>query len=618
MPVPKITDGRDVSPRITVGYVALMAMLGVAVFVAPGWSAVTWGAIGLVSAGAMLYGAHEHAPPRRTPWWLLAGALVANGIGDTIYGATVRHAGDAPPAITDAFYLAIFPLVAAGLIHLTRTGAVLPDRSRLTDLMAFTCAAALAAWAFIISPSLGAPKLGGDAMPTLAAYTLGDLLVLVASVRMLIGARRSWAMLLLTAGAFGMLISDVIYDRAELGAGWQPGGPAELGYLLFYACWGGAALHPSMAELTAPVEARFTRLGGGWTVLLGLSLAVPPATLLIEAMAHNVRDGVVIAVTSIVTFTLVITRLIDALRAHRRAVARERGLREACGALVSAADAIQVTLAVRAAFSTLMPPGVEQEVVLRFNDGDFNGDETAPYPPPAEATDRRTRLLRTSALRPDLRAELGDFEHTLVCSLIVDRRAATDPGAGALLVAAPEWALLATRDAVEVLAAQAALALERIALTEAAARRDNDEYLRTVVQNTADVVVITDESQRIRYASPSLVTVLGIEPPVFATLRDIVHPDDHDQVTRTMAMAEQFGEPDGARDIWSLRRPDGSRVQVEVSYRDLRRDRIVRGIVITMRDITKEQAEHRQVIRRTLDASPAGQNRRSVAKKYSH
>jgi len=382
-----------------------------------------------------------------------------------------------------------------------------------------------------------------------------------------------------------------------------PGGPGELGYLLFYAAWGGAALHPSMVELSTPVTAqpnrlRGARLRGGWTVLLGLTLAIPPATLLAEALAGRVRDGVVIAAVSVVTFALVITRLADALRKHRRAVARERDLREACGTLVAATDPAAVTTAVRGAVNALLTPDVDHLVVYRGNER---------YPLPPEPVRRRTRIVATHLLRTDLRAELDAFDTTLVCPLA--------PGAGVLLVAAAEDALVATQDSVEVLAAQAALALDRIALTEAATRRDSDEYLRTVVRNTADVVLVIDDDQRIRYASPSLRTVLGVEPPAFATLRDIVEPDDHDQVVHTFNAAALLGED--ARDVWSLQRPDRSRVLVEVSYRDLRDDRLVRGFVITLRDITADRAARLETLRRAIESSPAGQNRRSVSKKFA-
>jgi PAS domain S-box-containing protein len=560
---------------------------------------------------AVATGVRRHRPAEPLPWWLLAAAVSVMAAGDAIYGNTVHGPDDTPPVIADVCYFAMFPLVTAALIELTRTGAVLRDRSRLFDLLAFTGSASLAAWALLIGPTLHAPHLLTADKSTLAAYAIGDVLFLVAAVRLLTAARWSWAVALLAAGAFAALASDVVYGLSEINGGWQPGGPGEAGYVIFYAAWGAAALHPSMAHVTAPAEVRGRDLRGGWTALLMLSLAIPPAILLGEALTGGVRDAVLIAATSIITYALVVTRLLDALKDHRAAVARERALREACGALVSTASNAEVSAAMRAGVGRLMPRGARHAVVLRFNDA----DQSLPYPLPPEAAKRRTRIVSTRMLRLDLRESLDEFPGTIVCPLIVDRRAARDPGAGALFVAADEPALLATQDALEVLAAQAALALERIALTDAANRRDHDEYLRAVVRHTTDVVLIVGDDQRIRYASPSLSTVLGVAPPVAATLQEVIHPDDLAQVRQTLDLVGD--EDEAVYDVWTLRRPDGNRVLVEVSYRDLRRDRIVRGFVLTLRDITDQQARRRAAILRALEASPAGQNRRSVAKKFT-
>jgi PAS domain-containing protein len=605
-----------VIPRIFAGYTTLMTALGIAVLFGPaGWGAVLWAAIALLTVGAIVGGTFWHRPERRSPWWLLAAGVLAMGVGDTIFGAAVHTPAQSPPVIDDAFYLLMFPLITAGLIDFTRTGAGLRDRSRLLDLLAFAGSAALPFWTVLLGPAFSASHLSWDDKSTLAAYTIGDLLILVATVRLLIAAPRIPALVLLSAGAFGALVGDVRYALDELHGGWRPGTGAEGFYLLFYFAWGAAALHRSMRGLTSGAPIRASRLPGGWTILLGLAVVIPPATLLVESLAGTVRDGVLIAATSVVTFALVVTRLIDAAREHHAAMARERALRVACAALVTATSHDEVTDAMRAGVDGLLPAAAEHAVALRFNDA----DESAAYPLPPEAANRRTRLVTTSMLGEDVRHEFEPFRVTLVCPLIVDRRAERDPGAGALFVAADEPALLATQDVIEVLAAQAALALERIALTDAANRRDSDEYLRAVVQNTTDVVLIIDDDQRIRYASPSLQSVLDIVPPPAATLCDIVHPDDHDQVALTLAAAERLpsdASGTGARDMWSLRRADGSRAVVEVSYRDLRHDRIVRGIVVTMRDITDEQEQRLEAIRRTLDASPAGQNRRSVSRKF--
>ena len=572
-------------------YAVLMAALSVSVFAVPAWSAASWAAITLLSVGAIGFGVRRNRPRHRAPWWLLGGAVLAMGTGDTIYGAVVRQPTEPTPAIAEVCYLAMIPLVGVGLFLLTRTNAVLGDRSRLTDLLIFTCAAGLVCWVFLIGPTVDAEGMSTTDKSLQAGYALGDLLILVTAVRLTIATRRGTAVLLLGLGAAGLLISDVVYLLDQLSTGWTLGSPAEFGYLAFYAGWGAAALQPSMVSLTVPADTWGPRLRRRWMVLLGLSLTIPPGTLFVEAMTGPVRDGAAIAFVSAGMSALVITRLTDALTKHRRAIVRERDLRQACGTLVSAADPDQIVAAVRAAIGRLMPPGAEHRVVIALHEIVDDGADTSstvrfPYPLPGTAAERRTRLLPTRTLHPDLHGDLAGLPATLLCPLVVDRRVSGDPGLGALFAAAEHHVLAPLQDSVEVLAAQATLALERVALTDIANRRDSDRYVREVIRNTVDVVLIVDDDHRIRYASPSLGRLLGRELPLFATLFELIDPDDRDQVSGTLARA-QTAEP-GAHEWWDLRRPDGTRVTVEASCRDLRRDRMVRGFVITLRDLAED------------------------------
>jgi hypothetical protein len=56
---------------------------------------------------------------------------------------------------------------------------------------------------------------------------------------------------------------------------------------------------------------------------------------------------------------------------------------------------------------------------------------------------------------------------------------------------------------------------------------------------------------------------------------------------------------------------------VEVSYRDLRDDRLVRGFMITLHDVTKQRQYERDEVHRTLRDSAAGQNRRNSSRKFT-
>jgi PAS domain S-box-containing protein len=348
---------------------------------------------------------------------------------------------------------------------------------------------------------------------------------------------------------------------------------------------------------TAPVPARPMPWRARWVALLGVSVATPPLVLLIEALSGAVTDGLVIAIAGGLTLMLAITRLADSVGQNSQALLRERGLREASAALVAAADLPAVDEAVRRAVAQLMPPEAVRRTVFATDDRQLKLEA---LPAAEPGTHPRSWWVRQS--QPD-----GTGEATLVCPLWLEPLAVARPSGGALVLVGRRDILAATRDTLEVLAGQAALALDRISLVEAVGRRDSDLYLRAVIRNTADTMLVIDEDQRIRYASPALTELIGTEIPPLATLDDLVHPDDRSQIRSALQ-----SEGDGVV-YCALQRPDESQVLVEATYRDLREDRLVQGFVVSIRKAAGRDplpaVEH-------LDELPAWINRRSAQHKF--
>jgi PAS domain S-box-containing protein len=541
--------------------------------------AIEWVLLGAGSCLAIVAGLHRHRPNRIGPWLLLAGAIASFAIGDVFYAVQFG-------LTAETFYLLMFVLVSAALVQFTRGGSLLVDRARLIDLLAFACAALLVLWIYVIGT-------GGPVDVISPADVIGDLLLIIVAARLVLAAGRNLSAILLLTGSVGMLLSDLIYPLA-------PGKLTEGGYVVLYVTWGLAALHPSMTKLTQPMPPRPSPWGGRWAVLLGAAVATPPVVLLLQALSGTVHDGVVIAVAAAITLLLAITRLADSISLTSQAAARERALRTASGALVSAADPPAVDRAVRAAVAQLMPTQAVRRVAFAIDDRD---PALAALPAaPADASSRSWWV-----------DESGD-EGVLVCPLWLEPMAVARPSGGALILTGRRETLLVSRDALEVLAGQATLALDRISLVEAVGRRDSDQYLRTVISNTADLMLVIDEDQRIRYASPAVYDLLGDdELSPLATLADLVHPDDRSQVRRALQ-----ANGDGTL-FCSLRRADKSQILVEATYRDLREDRLVQGFVVTMRNVTDahdpvEQHPHRD----NVDELPAWLNRRSARHKFRY
>lgn len=547
--------------------------------------ALEWILLGAASVGAVAVGVSRHRPARVAPWLLLAASVACLAVGDVFYALDKR-------GVADICYLTMFVFVALALLQFTRGGSLLMNRARLIDLLAASCAGLLVVWVFMIG---GSGQIGSIS----AADAIGDLLLVGVAARLMAAAWFNWSAFLLCAGAVGVLAGDIAY-------GLHPAWYTETGYIVLYLAWGGAALHPSMTRLTTAVPTRPTPWEGRWAALLGISVATPPLVLLIEAVSGTVTDGVVIAVASALTLVLTITRLADSVTLNSHALVRERALREASAALVAAPDEAAVDTAIRAAVGQLLPANDLTDVLFATDDRQL-ALEALPSAPPGPRP-------RSWWLDPSADDNPADGQATLICPLWLEPLAVARPNGGALVLRGTREALAASRDALEVLAGQAALALDRITLVDAVGRRDSDLYLRAVIRNTADIMLVVDDDQVIRYASPALRKLIGTDDIApFTTLVDLVHPDDSSQVRR--ALRE---EGDGVL-YCALRRPDDTQVLVEATYRDLRGDRLVQGFVVTMRDVTRahdpvEQVPHLDHV----DALPAWVNRRSAQHKFRY
>ena len=195
-------------------------------------------------------------------------------------------------------------------------------------------------WIFLIGPNVRAP--GGLLVRfTAAAYPLGDVLLLAMLAHLWsAGGLRNAAGRLLAIGTLGTLVADSVYGLAGLHTGWNwhDGNPFDLGWILFYSCWGAAALHPSMRQLSEPRPVVAPRTSRARLALLGAVSLIAPVVLLIETMGGKPVDASAVAGVAGVMFLLVCLRMSGVVRAHQQAVTREQVLRREAAELVAPPD----------------------------------------------------------------------------------------------------------------------------------------------------------------------------------------------------------------------------------------------------------------------------------------
>ena len=141
------------------------------------------------------------------------------------------------------------------------------------------------------------------------------------------GGTRGTSVRLLTVGAMGVLGADCVYGWIQLHGSWRVGGPTDLGWVLFYVCWGAAALHPAMRDLTVQRPWTPRHLSRVTLTVLSVSALVAPIALVWRDVATSLRTGAFSPTVSAVVFVLVIIRLVGLAQIQSVNACRQQALR---------------------------------------------------------------------------------------------------------------------------------------------------------------------------------------------------------------------------------------------------------------------------------------------------
>jgi diguanylate cyclase (GGDEF)-like protein/PAS domain S-box-containing protein len=602
--------------RVLAGYAVWMALLVAAHYTLTGLAAETAGLIGISGVAAMLVGVARNRPARKTPWLLLAAANLA-GAGGELSLHILRLTGHTSvpfPSFADAAYLTEYPLYVVGLGIFIYSKTVGRDVRSLAVALVLTTGLALLTWIFIV-PEAANPSLTWLQRCVALAHPVGGLLVVVTLARLLApGTARGWSTALLTGGTIGGLASAVAYDRLAYSGTYHGQGLLDFGWLGCSIAWGAAALHPSMAELTRQ-DARHEphATPGSWVMLILASL-MPPVFLLIRTFEYHDWPAGIVAIACAVLYLLMLSRLWDVASSLRRGLIRERTLRIAGVALTSAGTVAEVAAAVQHAATTLVgrpERGLEAKatavLAIRNDAGRLSAVTLVTAATPTGLIDElegnRLRDL-TEGLLADLDrprfiagAEFGGLrpsgiqlppgEGALICPLKLKDRPAGDPHIGVLAVFSQQRVLADLSEALEILAGQAALAVERVKLTQEVVRQRGQILFRTLIQDTSDVILIVGDDRRVRYATPSAGGIFGDVTVEGALLADLVAPGTRENVDRVLDLMLTVGTSGvSPAYLTQIERLDGRVAMLEVHWSDLRGDSTVGGLVLTLRDVT--------------------------------
>jgi diguanylate cyclase (GGDEF)-like protein/PAS domain S-box-containing protein len=562
---------------------------------------------------AIVAGVVLNRPARSAPWLLLAVAQLSFVGGQESFLVAALLGKQLPfPSFADVLYLATYPMYAIALLIFIRWRTPDRDRRSLIDALTLTAGLGLLSWIYLILPYTNNPHLSWLQKSVAVGYPLCDVLVLAVVARLLApGSWRSRSIQLLTIGITGELVSDTLYGLIQLyGSGpFSNGTPVDLGWVVIYTAWGAAALHPSMTELTKPVTRQQVEVSPARLAVLLLASLIAPVVLFTRSIQFGGRDLAVIAVFSAILYLLVLSRLWDVAVSHRRALGRERAVRQAGASLVAAITVDQAAAAVRSATDALLGQRPHGDVLLAVRTGGTFRAATAASARPepmsrlgamAElwqpfATGSEPLLEPATRLPEQARALVPGCDWMLLCPLALRDQPSGDPLIGVLAVFGEQRVLADLLATMEILAQQVALAIERIMLRAEIIRQGNEAYFRSLVQDTSDVILIVADDGTVRYATPSAASIFGDIAVEGAQLGDLVADADGEEIAQLFARLRAAPHLGSRYVDRRITRRDGVTVQVEVKSSDLRDDPAVAGLVLTMRDVTEQRKLEEQL-----------------------
>ena len=281
--------------------------------------------IGGSSVAAIVVGTIRNvAPEERIAWWLFAGGMLGQVLGDAISSVYEIGLDKEPPvpSVADVCYLGGYPLLIAGVFLIMRRRGGGITRAAGLDALVVFFAVALAQWIFVLDPYNHDHTLTTGVRLTYMAYPAMDALLLVALTQLIAGRgvrTRAYTLLVLSVSLW--IVGDELF--AIRYTSYTSGGWIDVFWLGSYVGWAAGALDPGVGRVGAAVTARVQRLSTRRMVLLAGALLIAPLSLIYEKLArHHVH--VAIGIFGGLISVAVFVRLAGLIRSYDRARDAER------------------------------------------------------------------------------------------------------------------------------------------------------------------------------------------------------------------------------------------------------------------------------------------------------
>ena len=122
--------------------------------------------------------------------------------------------------------------------------------------------------------------------------------------------------------------------------------------------------------------------------------------------------------------------------------------------------------------------------------------------------------------------------------------------------------------------------------------RNDEAFFQALVHDSSDAILIVDDDNTIRYATPSAGTLFGDVAVEGSLLPDLIPPDEWGDIASVLARRRD-GAGDDAEKDWRIACRDDTYLDIQIRCSDLRDNPAVGGMVLTLRDVTAQrELEH--------------------------
>ncbi len=155
------------------------------------------------------------------------------------------------------------------------------------------------------------------------------------------------------------------------------------------------------------------------------------------------------------------------------------------------------------------------------------------------------------------------------------------------------------------------------AVREASIRLSSEQRYRSLVQNSADIIVVLDRENCVRYDTPAAARVLGYTTDAWLgkSFLGFVDPQHQGELRDLLMLLRSEGR---AEFELAMATADGAQKWLELSGIDLSADPSVNGVVLTLRDITERRRVAQELQQAKEKAESADRSKAAFLKNVSH